>query len=583
MRERLAKLLPISFRGRLALSFGTMTLVLGILVYGYVGHVYRAQLLVDRGEALHDLATAAATVLAENLHERQREIELLAATPLYRRSALDSPDLRRSLERLQHAYPAYSWIGVTDAGGVVRSATGGLLAGVDVSQRPWFINGRDAPFMGDLHDAMLLAKVLPDTGDKAPPRFLDIAAPIRDERGALRGVLGAHIHWNWASDVVSVLNPLLAVQKQRELFIADHNGQVIYPGAGARVATLPPLTTAVLDTQSRFTAAHWEPDAEYVSAAVALPAEFTSALGWRIVVRQPLHVALQDVVALQRVLAVFALAIITVFLALIWWSATRISRPLEQLAGLAMRIENGEESTPLEVEARSVEVRHLIEALRSMASRLIERREALRDSNARLEHTVAARTAELEIANEELQRIARHDALTSLPNRRAVDERLHEEFIRMRRMRRPLAVLLCDIDHFKRINDTYGHALGDEVLCHVARTLQRSLRESDFIARYGGEEFIALLPATSAEEARHVADKLRRSVETHPHPLAGRVTLSIGFAVADGRHEHDKQAVREADDQLYAAKREGRNRVCGDDRGGEWPSADAHRQLHSAQ
>jgi len=187
--------LPDSFRNRLALLFVGLALLVGLPTYLYLNHIYAAQLLRDRGGALRDLASAVAGVLGENLRERQREIELLAQSPLYRRAPLDSSDFRSSLERVQETYPQYSWIGLADAQGTVRAATGGMLVGQSVVKRPWFINGRQGPFFGDLHEALLLTKLLPPAEGQGPVRFIDFASPVFDEAGHLRGVLAAHAHW----------------------------------------------------------------------------------------------------------------------------------------------------------------------------------------------------------------------------------------------------------------------------------------------------------------------------------------------------------------------------------------------------
>jgi diguanylate cyclase (GGDEF)-like protein len=120
---------------------------------------------------------------------------------------------------------------------------------------------------------------------------------------------------------------------------------------------------------------------------------------------------------------------------------------------------------------------------------------------------------------------------------------------------------MMDIDFFKRINDTHGHAVGDQVLKRVAQTIQATLRESDFPARFGGEEFLALLSVTEMSDAYQVAEKLRQAVESAPDPFAGRITVSIGLAMADPEQADEDVAVRAADDNLYKAKETGRNRV----------------------
>jgi diguanylate cyclase (GGDEF)-like protein len=194
---------------------------------------------------------------------------------------------------------------------------------------------------------------------------------------------------------------------------------------------------------------------------------------------------------------------------------------------------------------------------------------------ARRDKELEQRSAELAQLNDELHRLARSDVMTQLPNRLAANEHLRTEFVRMTRSKTPYTVLMLDIDFFKRVNDTYGHAVGDQVLKLVSQTLKSTLRESDFCARFGGEEFLALLPATEAAAAYQVAEKLRRAIESSPDPIAGRITVSIGLALADPEQADEDVAVREADNNLYEAKRSGRNTVV-------FPQVDALACLSTA-
>lgn len=181
------------------------------------------------------------------------------------------------------------------------------------------------------------------------------------------------------------------------------------------------------------------------------------------------------------------------------------------------------------------------------------------EMNAELEVKIAERTAELSKANEELLHQSRHDALTGLHNRLSANERLHTEFISMKRSQSSYAVLMLDIDFFKKVNDTYGHSIGDNVLQQLAHILKSTLRESDFAARYGGEEFFLLLPNTELFEARLVAEKIRHAIETTPHPVAGKITVSIGIAIATPEMPDEYISVKQSDENLYAAKKSGRN------------------------
>ena len=187
--------------------------------------------------------------------------------------------------------------------------------------------------------------------------------------------------------------------------------------------------------------------------------------------------------------------------------------------------------------------------------------------NAMLEKKVLERTDELRRANEKLEQLARHDALTVLANRLYANERLHEEFLRMKRMGCCYSVLMIDVDHFKRINDSYGHLTGDRTLRAIASTLRQSSRESDFVARFGGEEFLVILPNTTTEGAACVAEKIRAAIADLHVGEVGRISVSIGVATASGADNTEEEAVQQADQNLYRAKLKGRNRVEPDGHG----------------
>ena len=182
-------------------------------------------------------------------------------------------------------------------------------------------------------------------------------------------------------------------------------------------------------------------------------------------------------------------------------------------------------------------------------------------TNTLLEKMVRERTEELRRANEKLERLARHDALTGLPNRLYANERLHEEFLRMKRTGSGYSLLMIDVDHFKRVNDQYGHLIGDQTLCLIAETLQQSSRAIDFVSRFGGEEFLIILPNTTAGGALCVAEKIRASVAGISGTVVGPISVSIGLGSATGAENSEDEVVRLADQRLYQAKANGRNRV----------------------
>lgn len=187
-------------------------------------------------------------------------------------------------------------------------------------------------------------------------------------------------------------------------------------------------------------------------------------------------------------------------------------------------------------------------------------------ARANLHMRLRAQEVELRRLNKQLHDLARTDSLTGLANRREFDEAMAREVVRVTRHAMPLALLAMDLDHFKRVNDTYGHAAGDQVLREVAQILRSGTRVVDVVARLGGEELAVLMPHTVERDAAIVAERLREAIASHRFVLASgetiRCTASVGVAATTRELPLDGIALlHAADTALYAAKTDGRNRV----------------------
>jgi diguanylate cyclase (GGDEF)-like protein len=177
----------------------------------------------------------------------------------------------------------------------------------------------------------------------------------------------------------------------------------------------------------------------------------------------------------------------------------------------------------------------------------------------------AGALVELALLNRLHAEMALKDALTGLFNRRHFDEQLRLELRRAQREGAPVGLLLCDLDHFKRVNDTYGHPAGDAVLREAARRITEAVRDVDIVCRYGGEEFAVVLPACLLEEACQVAERVRSAMCALPVPLDGAtalpVSVSVGVSAFPSPVNNALELARAADAALYRAKTRGRNRV----------------------
>lgn len=546
-------MLKASLRSHLTLWFAGLSLLTLLSVGFYVGHIATEQMKQASGNALLNTARSAASLLGEQLRERQLEVYLLSRAPHLERGDLDNPAILKSMQLRTQARAEYAWMGVTDAEGKVHQAVNDLLVGQSVQQRPWFQAGMRGEYTGDPHEAVLLAKMLPGLPNGEPLRFIDFAAPIRNADGQVIGVLGAHAHWSWVTRIVeSAAFSHKNSTPDIEALIIDHDGKVLYPEAlmGQQLAT-------------DATAQGWTAGNGFLTSVVNVPTPSSTALSWSIAVRQPLETALQP----ARLL-LYKLLILGVFAALLfglvaYYLALYLSRPIEQLARSARKVQNKEPGAQFPLQHPVLEIAQLGQSIDAMTQSLLGKERELQEANASLEATVAQRTAALTQANAELLSLATHDSLTGVHNRRRFDEKLTEYTLLFRRTGRPFSLLLIDADHFKRINDTHGHAVGDEVLQQLARLIQASLRTTDFVARYGGEEFAVLLPEIAQPDTPEVvAEKIRAAVAEADFPAVGNVTVSIGVGLADPADNNHSALIKRADQQLYQAKAAGRNQVA---------------------
>lgn len=205
---------------------------------------------------------------------------------------------------------------------------------------------------------------------------------------------------------------------------------------------------------------------------------------------------------------------------------------------------------------RNFQLRRMRENLRLRETELLQ-----------VNQTLTRKLDEIDKLQQRLSEQANHDALTGLYNRRYLDGTLERELARCKREGQPIALIMIDVDHFKKYNDLYGHQAGDECLCKVGQAIQDcAKRASDLAARFGGEEFVLVLPDANTLKAQQLSEGLRQSVEalgiTHAHSRLGRITVSIGIAVMDkDDYKGANVFLRAADEALYHAKHGGRNQV----------------------
>ena len=210
-----------------------------------------------------------------------------------------------------------------------------------------------------------------------------------------------------------------------------------------------------------------------------------------------------------------------------------------------------------------------INEIKRIVDMMLVETKALVNSGKRLQSRMKVSSKDLRQLRQELeksQQEAQTDALTSLINRRGLEKMMELERLRARQNNQPFSIIMADIDHFKRVNDTFGHLVGDSLLKGIAGLIIQNLRKSDLAARYGGEEFFILLSETGLDGANAVAKKIQKALSTKEWRIKdsgksmGKISLSMGVALYDLR-ESEESLVKRADDALFLAKKNGRNMI----------------------
>ena len=267
--------------------------------------------------------------------------------------------------------------------------------------------------------------------------------------------------------------------------------------------------------------------------------------------------------ATQASIAILIISIL-IILIIAGWMFYMLGVPLNKLIQHIKLITDGNlDINEFSVGSRNDEIGQLGNAFNTMHNTIKRQIGELNAHRDMLEQEVRERTKDLELANQKLDLISKTDELTGLPNRRDMNETIANEVGRVQRTHKPFCFIFIDIDHFKNINDTYGHACGDLILKSDAQTVRTLLRKYDVFARYGGEEFLTLLPETDLEGAAVVAERFRKKIEqmtVHYADFTIKVTITLGVSRYDERLGADR-SIQMADKALYRGKESGRNQV----------------------
>lgn len=279
---------------------------------------------------------------------------------------------------------------------------------------------------------------------------------------------------------------------------------------------------------------------------------------------QPQNEIQQSVMTVVSTNIIIFIALILALIGVSIWMFHILLKPMNKLINHIERINNGDLDTDeIKFGNRDDEIGQLSKAFNTMHKTIKRQICELNAHRSMLEQEIQERTHELEIANKRLDIISRTDELTGLPNRRDMNTSISQEISRSERTKKPFCFVFIDIDHFKVINDTYGHGCGDKVLQAISKAVRGQLRHYDILARYGGEEFLTLLPETDLEGARIVAERFREKVEKTTINYADheiKVTITLGVSIFDNKLGPNR-SIQMADKALYEGKESGRNKV----------------------
>ncbi len=537
--------MSIKLRTCLSLVFGLLMILLTILLGVVINRISSTNIEKEIGNTLGGIAYQMSDKLDYFMWSRSGEIDVVSKLDVLR-NPQERADAQKLLQELKANIPSFTWIGLTDASGVVAASTENLLRGVDISQRPVFKEGSKGKFIGDVHEAVLLAKLLPNPTGEAM-QFVDISVPLTDSAGQFSGVLAAHLSWEWSKEMEnSLLESYSSLKEHVDIMVVSRRDNVVLLGPKELVGQSLQLDSIrnASSHKGGWALEDWPDGKSYVTGYAYGDGYMNySGLDWTVLVREPKQIAYQSVDAMQRYIFIIGFAAAAVFALLGWLVAGMVSKPLTNIAAAARRIQSGER-IELPRHKGIADIENLTDSLGNLLRNLTS-------TEAALGH---------------MESLAHHDRLTGLPNRVGFEE--YTRLIADRRSSPGSGAILMymDLDGFKKVNDTLGHAAGDELLRIVAQRLLGQLREGDMAARLGGDEFVAVLRHGHADSRTVAMAAAGRILEAIREPyLLDAGETSVGISIGAAAWPEDgadlQEVMKLADAALYKSKLKGKNCV----------------------
>lgn len=505
-----------SVRARLSALMGVSGFVFCILLVLLMGYRAEQRERQTLQQALHASALTIAHLIAQDIRTRRDELALLALA-IGNEHPEEIDELKTLLNKVKASTPAYAWIGLADHAGKVIIASDEMLQGESVAQRLWFQQGRQGVHFGDPHEAVLLAQFLQRGANGELPRFVDIAMPVAGKSGTADWVLGGHLYWDWAETAIRSATAGLGLDDV-DVLVADAEGNWL--------VTPPDVTSRSLPEYLQDSAAN----NQYLQAVVHMaPSDGNDNLvHWSVLVREPRSHALAAVLDDRREVLLLAVGAAIAFAMLAWIVAGWMAKPLLALADMARSLRPSGA---------------LPQASPSNSSR--------------------KSGDETNFVSNVIKDLSSLDALTGLFNRKRLLDEVGTTVAAMASKGRYAALIVMNLDDFRKLNDAQGHDAGDHVLLEVTRRLKESVGEPGCLARLGADEFALLVPdlGISSERAsviaRVYAEQMLGTLDA-PIVVEGielSCRASAGYRVFDGVEQKSaSELLKQVDLALTQAK-----------------------------
>lgn len=415
---------------------------------------------------------------------------------------------------------------------------------MSIAHRPVFLQAQTERFYGDVHEAQLLANLLPNPSGEAM-KFVDISFPLFDDQGDFSGVLAAHLSWEWARELQTMIMEPLRERHNIELFVVSAETKTVLLGPGNQTGQQLKLASLenALRGEDGFEIETWQNGQRYVTGyTTAQGYKDFPGFGWIILLRESESSALSEINRLQLVIWSTAVLFLFLFGLFTWRFSQVVTAPLQDITVAAQRLARGEIA-----EIPRHKGIHEIESLETSLSHLL----------------TSLTKAETQLGVMESK--AHRDALTGLANRNAFKKYIKVASQHAEQQHKSLTILYLDLDKFKPVNDTHGHAVGDALLKQVAERLQHQIRQDELAVRLGGDEFLLVLTtddrcpqATGAMVAERVLSALAQPFQVND--LSLHIGCTIGIAIWPQDSLEIDSVLDLADRALYRAKEAGRNR-----------------------